>query len=132
MSFLPSAKSKRWTTWCLLYALILWLLLVLDRFVLLGNEFSLPIMARLAVLALAVSVIVNSFGWFGAKLVWLITTAGLLIGLVLMFTYTYRDMSGWEDLAGFLAFAIFTAGGFAAGLIVEGIYLLIRQQRKQG
>ncbi|OKP97359.1 hypothetical protein [Paenibacillus sp. P46E] len=129
MSFLPTAKSSRWYIWFPVYALLLWLLLILHRFVLLDKEFSALLLGRYAALALGVSIIVNGFGWLGARLVWLITTAGILIGLGLMIVYTYREMSGWEDLAGFLTFAMFTLGGFAAGLLTEGIYWLARRSR---
>ncbi|WP_342438790.1 hypothetical protein NSS79_06970 [Paenibacillus sp. FSL L8-0436] len=130
LKFLPPAKSNRWFVWFLIYTLILWLLLALHRFLLLGENFDLPVFARFAALALVVSGILHSFGWFGAKLVWLISTIGIVFGLGTMYQYTYQDMSGWEDLAGFLSLIVFTAGGFVLGLIVEGSYLLIRKLRK--
>ncbi|WP_379155287.1 hypothetical protein [Paenibacillus sp. sgz5001063] len=130
MYFLPTAKSKRWYIAVPVYALVLWLLLMLHRFVLLDKEFSLLLLGRYAALALGVSILVNGFGWFGARLVWLITTAGILTGLGFMIAYTYRDMSGWEDLAGFLTFAMFTLGGLGAGLLAEGIYWLVRHKRR--
>ncbi|MBW4084068.1 hypothetical protein [Paenibacillus sp. S150] len=129
MSFLPTAKSKRWYIWAPVYALVLWLLLIVHRFALLDKDYSLPLLARYAALATGISIILNALGWLGARLLWLITTAGILAGLGLMMAYTYREMSGWEDLAGFLAFAMFTLGGFAAGLLAEGIYWLIRRRR---
>ncbi|MNO14384.1 hypothetical protein D3C76_40270 [compost metagenome] len=130
MGFLPTAKSKRWYLWVSVYALVLWLLLILHRFVLLDKDFSPLLLFRYAALALGTSIVVNGFGWLGARLVWLITTAGILTGLGLMIAYTYRDMSGWEDLAGFLTFIMFALGGFAAGLLAEGIYWLIRHRRQ--
>lgn len=84
------------------------------------------LLLRLALFSIIVSVIVNSLGWLGARLVWIITTAGIIIGMGFMFSYTYRDMSGWEDLAGFLSFSLFTLVGFAIGLLAEGIRLLIK------
>lgn len=130
LKYLPPARSNRWFIWHLIYTLILWLLLALHRFVLVGDRFDLPVFARFAAFALVVSGLLHSFAWFGGKLVWLISTLGIIFGLGAMYQFTYQDMSGWEDLAGFMSLLLFTAGGFALGLIVEGIYLLIRRHRR--
>ncbi|WP_410513928.1 hypothetical protein PaeBR_05775 [Paenibacillus sp. BR2-3] len=131
MNFMPPAKSKRWFFWMIAYGLILWMLLGLHRIALLEQPIDLIILLRFALFAFVVSAILNGFGWLGARFIWLITTIGIIIGLGLMFMYTYRDMSGWEDLAGFLTFTVFMLGGFTAGLVVEGIYLVIRRQRRK-
>lgn len=47
-----------------------------------------------------------------------------------MLGYTYKEMSGWEDLAGFLAFSLFSCAGFALGLLAEGIRLLYTRASK--
>ena len=131
MSFLPSARSGRWLAWGAGYALILWLLLILHRFVLLEEDFNLTLWARWAILALVFSGIVNGFGWLGARLLWAITTAGIVLGIGLVYLSTYRGMSGWEDLAGFLTFGVFSAGGLALGLIAEGVRLLVLYMRRR-
>jgi hypothetical protein len=130
MEFLPPAKSSRWLLWMLGYAGLLWLLFILHRFVLLGQTVNGTFLLRYALLSLVISTILNSCGWLGARLLWLITTAGIIIGLGLMFIYSYRDMSGWEDLAGFFTFAIFMLGGFALGLLAEVVQLLMKRLRK--
>jgi hypothetical protein len=131
MNFLPPARTSRWLTWYLGYALVIWLLLVLHRFVLLGDDFNLTLLVRWCALAFLFSGIINFFGWYGARLVWGFSTAGIALGISLMFIYTSRDMSGWEDLAGFLTFALFTVGGFVLGLIVEGSWLLVKYLRRR-
>ncbi|WP_405108323.1 hypothetical protein MHH28_29030 [Paenibacillus sp. FSL K6-1217] len=129
MNFLPPTRTGRWLAWSAGYALVLWLLLILHRFLWLGDGVSLILSLRWAILALVISGIVNGFGWLGAQLVWSFSTAGVVAGTFLMYIYTYREMSGWEDLAGFLSFGLFTAGGFALGLIAEGIRLLVHYLR---
>jgi energy-coupling factor transporter transmembrane protein EcfT len=129
MKFLPPVKNNSWFRWMAVYGLLLWLLLLLHRFLLLDEPFNLLIALRFALLALVISGLVHLFGWLGARLLWIFSTAGLIFGLLFMFNYTYREMSGWEDLAGFLSFGIFTLGGFALGLAAEGVYLLIKHQR---
>jgi hypothetical protein len=129
MRFLPSAKESRWFIWMGIYALALWLLFILHRFVVLGQTFDAILLLRLALFSLAVSAVLNTFGWLGARLVWLIATTGVTIGLILMFAYTFRDMSGWQDLAGFLAFSLFTVGGFALGLVAEGVAFWLKWRK---
>ncbi|WP_342424108.1 hypothetical protein [Paenibacillus sp. FSL E2-0178] len=131
MNFLPPARIGRWLWWYVSYALIVWLLLILHRFVLLGEGFNLLLLLRWAALSIMLSGIINSFGWYGARLVWIFSTAGVVLGISLMFIYTSRDMSGWEDLAGFLSFLLFTAGGFVLGLLVEGSRLLVQYMRRR-
>ncbi|AOZ94161.1 hypothetical protein [Paenibacillus crassostreae] len=130
MSFLPPAKSRRWFLWMAIYGTIIWILLGIYRFIYLGQPLDMIILLRLALFAYIVAGILHGFGWLGARLVWFITTLGITIGMLLMFLYTYRDMSGWEDLAGFLTLAVFLVGAFVLGLLVEGIYLLIKRYRR--
>ncbi|MEK4296633.1 hypothetical protein [Paenibacillus sp. FSL R5-0914] len=130
MKFLPAAKSNRWFIWMAVYGVFLWLLFILHRFVMMAHTLDVTLLLRFALFSIVVSGIVNALAWFGARLLWLITTTGIIIGSVIMLSYTYREMSGWEDLAGLLAFFFFTCGGFALGLLAEGIRLLVKQWPK--
>ncbi|WP_209444117.1 hypothetical protein [Paenibacillus ihuae] len=112
------------------YGVLLWLLLLLHRFLLLGEPFNALIALRFALLALVVSGLIHFLGWLGARLLWICSTAGVILGFVVMASYTYRDMSGWEDLAGFLSFGMSMLGGFVLGLAAEGVYLLIKRRRQ--
>ncbi|MFC3748424.1 hypothetical protein [Paenibacillus sp. GCM10012306] len=129
MSFLPAAKESRWFWWMGIYSLLLWLLLCLNRFVLLGRPVEAVLLLRFALLALTISAVLHTFGWLGARLVWVMATVGIIAGFLVMFTYTYREMSGWQDLAGFLAFSVLSLGGFACGLMVEGLVRLTKWWR---
>lgn len=126
MPTLPAAKDPRWFRWMGLYALLLWLVLGLHRFALLGHPIEGMLLLRFALLAAAISAVLHILGWIGARMVWAMATAGILTGILFMFGYSFRDMSGWQDLAGFMAFSLFSLGGFALGLISEGIVRLIR------
>jgi hypothetical protein len=130
MNLLPPVKSNSWFRWMAVYGVLLWLLLLLHRFLLLGEPFNALIALRFALLALVVSGVIHLLGWLGARLLWICSTAGIFIGFVVMASYTYRDMSGWEDLAGFLSFGMFMLGGFVLGLAAEGVYLLIKRRRQ--
>ncbi|UQZ35311.1 hypothetical protein C2I18_18350 [Paenibacillus sp. PK3_47] len=130
MNFLPPAKSTRWLYWMAAYGFILWLLLIMHRIFLLDENFDTLIALRFAILAFAVSGILHLLGWLGARLIWWFTTLGIMVGLALLYSSAYKDMSGWEDLAGFLSFAMMLLGGFALGLVVEGVLLLVLHLRK--
>lgn len=131
MNFLPTAKSTSWLYWMAAYGFVLWLLLIMHRIFLLDQDFDTLIALRFAILAFVVSGIVHLLGWLGARVIWWFTTLGIIIGLALLYSSAYKDMSGWEDLAGFLSFAMMLLGGFAIGLVVEGILLLNRQLRNR-
>ncbi|WP_405169047.1 hypothetical protein [Paenibacillus sp. FSL H3-0286] len=130
MKFLPAAKSKRWFLWMTVYAILLWLLFPLHRFVMLAQEMDTTLLLRFALFSVIVAGIVNTLGWLGARLLWVFSTAGIIIGAAFMLGYTYKEMSGWEDLAGFLAFSLFSCAGFALGLLAEGIRLLYTRASK--
>ncbi|MNW13837.1 hypothetical protein D3C71_2118860 [compost metagenome] len=76
-------------------------------------------------MAFILAVVINGFGWLGARWIWFLTTAGLLIGLASMFTQSYRNTDGWGDLIGLLTFMICVIIGFAAGMIIEVIRLFL-------
>lgn len=129
---LPLKRSSSWLwRWMPAYGLVLAFLLWLNRFVVLGQTFDVEIALRFALLSFILSVVVNGFGWLGARLVWTITSLGILFGLVLMFIYGSRDMAGWEDLAGFLVFAESIVIGFALGLLAEGCHFLIKRRNRK-
>ncbi|WP_138494188.1 hypothetical protein [Paenibacillus pinistramenti] len=129
LKFLPPAKSNQWFLWYLIYAAVVTIALSFYRFVRLGDPFDAGLVGRFALLSLALSGVLHICGWFGGKLVWLITTAGLIVGFYSMFRYTKHELSGWEDLATFFSFLIVIAGAFVLGLVVEGAVRLYRHYR---
>lgn len=81
------------------YGVLLWLLLSLHRIVWLNQPINAQLLLRHALFSVIVSAIINGLGWLSARLLWLITSAGTVIGMGIMYSYTYREMSGWEDLS---------------------------------
>lgn len=130
MKFLPATKSKRWFLWMIVYALLFWLLFAMQRFVMLEKDLNGTLLLRFALFFALVSGIINTLGWLGGRLLWLLSTSGMVVGTIVMLSYTYREMSGWEDLAGFLMFCMFSCGGFALGILAEGIRLLYKRWPK--
>jgi hypothetical protein len=130
MNVIPARKSGKWLFWTFAYWLLLSLLLEINRFVVLGQTFDAVIALRFVMLAFILSLVVNGFGWLGARWVWLITTIALVIGLMLMFVYVTKDLTGWEDLISLLAFGEAVVIGFVAGLAVEAIVWIKNSRRK--
>ncbi|MEF3304936.1 hypothetical protein [Paenibacillus sp. GYB003] len=119
MRLTPRAKSAGWLWQFLVYGAALSALIALNRFVALGKPFDGELLLRFAVLSFGLAAAANGLGWLGGRLAYLFTTAGIVVGVVLMFVYANRNMDGWEDLAGVLAFAEAAAFGIAIGLIAE-------------
>ncbi|MBC8081288.1 MAG: hypothetical protein H7X86_13160 [Gorillibacterium sp.] len=130
MNNLPATRSERWLLWMLIYGLLFSLLLLINRFVVIGQTFDIGFALRFVLLAFVVSGVVNGFGWLGAKYIWMITTLGLVIGLGLMYFYSARDLTGWEDLASILGLMEGLLIGFVVGVLVEGVYLIMKGRRR--
>ncbi|WP_040949897.1 hypothetical protein [Gorillibacterium massiliense] len=130
MRMIPAARSRAWLLWLLVYGLLLSVMLGICRFVGWSQHFDVVYAFRLSLLAFAMTAVIHFFGWLGAKWVWISSTLGIVIGLVLMFIYASRDMDGWEELASFLVFLEGAVLGFVTGLIVEGLHLIWLRLRK--
>ncbi|MCL6460016.1 MAG: hypothetical protein K6T85_18650 [Gorillibacterium sp.] len=122
MNRLPATRSKRWLVWMLVYGLLLSFFLLLNRFIVVGETLQIGIAFRFVLLAFVLSVVVNGLGWAGARYIWLLTTIGLAIGLGLMYYYSVKDMTGWQDLVSLLGFIEGVAIGFILGVVVEVIH----------
>ena len=81
------------------------------------------------ILAVVLSFLFSFTGWLGARKLWLLSNLGTVIGLILMAVYS-RDQTGWEDLISFIVFLEAAAAGFILGLIVEGVFLILRWTKK--
>jgi hypothetical protein len=130
MRFLPAKRSKKWLLWMINYGVLLTLALWLNRFVVLNESFSIQPALSFLILAFGLSILVNGFGWLGARWVWLLTTIGIVAGWGLMFYYASRELSGWGDLASFLGFAEGVVIGFGLGLLVEMVFFISKARKR--
>jgi hypothetical protein len=131
MDRLPATRSSRWFRLMLVYAVVLSGLLVLNRFIVVGETLQIGIVFRFILLGFVLALVANGFGWLGARYVWLLTTLGIVFGLIVMYYYSTRNMTGWEDLFSFLGFMQGTIIGFALGVVVELILYLGRRSKKK-
>ncbi|RCW48019.1 hypothetical protein [Paenibacillus prosopidis] len=130
MSWIPAARSSRWCVLAGASSLLLSILLWMIRFVVLGQPFNGTLAFRFMLLAIILSVFFGFTGWLGTRKLWLCSNIGVVAGLVLMAIYS-RDATGWEDLISFVIFLEAVAAGFVVGLVVEGIFLILRLTKKE-
>lgn len=129
MRWIPAARSSQWWLLAGVSSLLVSILLWIIRFLILGQPFTGIHAFRFMILAVVLSFLFSFTGWLGARRLWLLSNLGTVIGLILMAIYS-RDLTGWEDLISFIVFLEAVAAGFILGLIVEGVFLLLRQSRK--
>jgi hypothetical protein len=113
------------------YGLLLSLLLWAVRFIAWGEGFDAVIALRFVLFAFVMSLIINGFGWLGARWVWTLTTAGVAVGIAAIFIYANREMDGWGDLIGLLAFMECVVIGFALGLLADGVRFIAIKRREK-
>lgn len=129
MNYIPARRKASWLIVGIVYAVVLTLLLWINRLIVQNGELEAMYAFRFAMLAFVLSLAINGFGWLGARLIWLFSTIGVIVGLLMMFFYSSQDMTGWEDLSSLLGFFFGAAGGFALGLVVEAVYLIVKARR---
>lgn len=129
MRWIPAARSSQWWILAGASSLFISILLWIIRFVLLGQPFTGMHAFRFMLLAVILSFFFGFTGWIGTRKLWLFSNIGVVAGLILMAFYS-RDVTGWEDLISFIVFLEAVAAGFIVGLVVEGIFLILRLAKK--
>lgn len=120
MRLIPAARSSQWWLFMGASTLLITLLLWLIRFGVLYQTFTVTHAFRFMLLAIIISFLSNFAGWLGARWVWLFSTIGIVVGMIMMAKYA-RDITGWGDLISVLVFLQAIIIGFAIGLVVEGV-----------
>lgn len=126
---LPARGSIRWLVWGGAYLIVLWPLLVLNRYIVLGSSLNAEIALRSLLLAFLLASVAVLCGWLGARWLFLFTSVGMAAGLVVMF-YNSGELSGWQDLISFLSFLFVAAIGFGVGVAAEIAVALQKYFRK--
>ncbi|NIK78266.1 phosphoglycerol transferase MdoB-like AlkP superfamily enzyme [Paenibacillus castaneae] len=129
MRFIPAARSSAWWLLAGASSILISVLMWIIRFVLLHQPFTGMHAFRFMILAVVLSFLFGFAGWIGAQRLWLLSNAGIVIGLILMAFYS-RDLTGWQDLVSFFVFLEAVALSFIVGSIVEGAFLIWRLARR--
>lgn len=69
MGILPHRRSKGWIILALCYGIVMTLLFWLNRFVIIGQEFSAPFAFRFTLLAFFLAIVVNGLAWSRKSLI---------------------------------------------------------------
>lgn len=130
MGILPPRRSSRWLIWFLVYGLLLSLMMCLTRFVGFETAFDAVIAGRLILFSFGFAALANGLGWLGGRFTWLLATGGVILGSMMMLSAASGAKEGFADLAGFLSFMLLSGLGLAAGLLVDGVRLLVNRMRR--
>ena len=82
---LPERWSVRWLYISLIYLVVIWAILVVNRYLYAVVAIDLALAMRLLLLSAILSAIANVSGWLGARWIWLCSTLGFAAGLLLFF-----------------------------------------------
>jgi hypothetical protein len=129
MRWMPAARSSQWWLIAGVSSLLISILMWVIRFVMLDQPFTGTHAFRFMMLAAIISFLFGFAGWLGAWRLWLLSNAGLAVGLVLMAMHA-NGTTGWEDLISLFAFLEAVVAGFAVGLITEAIVFIVRLTKK--
>lgn len=129
MKWLPAPRSSHWFVWFAAYTLILSVLFWINRFILADQPFDGVIAFRFVLLALVIALIINGAGWLGGRVVWLVASLGIVAGQISQLYYSLRELEGFADLAGFLAFFLLAIFGLVAGILAEVVWYFVNRNR---
>ena len=68
-------------------------------------------------------------GYFKLRIAFYLFVIGHFLGLILMANAYLSDVSGWEEIIGFLSYMIFLGGGLVGGLVIQTIYYIYKQSK---
>lgn len=118
---LPGKGSPRWLSFFAGYALVLFILMAVTR-LLLGVGFSFKALAGVATLSVVSAAFCCLAGYWGARLLLLLTSLGVAAGLGAMYhTCIWHPSPGWSDLSTVAAYVLLAALGAVLGALAEGI-----------
>ncbi|MFD2114699.1 hypothetical protein ACFSTH_02870 [Paenibacillus yanchengensis] len=133
MRILLQPRSRNWLLYLPITTAVITIMIYLVRFVMAGATFDVVIALRMLLFSFIVASIYSLLGYFGLRYILLLSKLGLLLGLVMMSILSQGNATGWEDLAGFIAFLFLFGAGFVVGIVVELIriiYVYIKQKKQ--
>lgn len=118
-------RIKNWILIFAAYTAFFYSSFIFGSAVLIGRTSDFVQYLRLLAGCIVLAILICAFGFFKAKYVFLLTSAGALAGIIqMLWIFGAGNNSGWEDLAGFAGFLVLFAGGFASGVIAQIAYIV--------
>ncbi len=106
-------------------------LLILGVKYVLGQDLVIMNILAFAAFSVVIGVLAGALLLYKLQKTFYIFTIGLFIGFFEMYRSFFTGPAEFGDLAGILSLFIFTAFGFAIGLIVETIYYLLSNNEQK-
>lgn len=98
--------------------------------VLLDNELIADNILAMSIYSLLVGLVAFVMTYYKLRIAFYLFVLGHFIGMGFM-AYAYlSDVSGWEEIIGFLSYMIFLVGGLVLGLIIQVIYYFYSISKK--
>lgn len=129
--FLPARRSKWWIVVFFGYTAAEFAIFIMIRSMIQQRPVDTKFASAAAVLSLVTASATCILGYFNAKIVFAVTTAGVFAGMVMMLVTVSRN-TGWESLIGVILFLELSLLGFASGVFAEVVYFLFRVTRGKG
>lgn len=129
---LPAKFSKGWLVVFVIYFLLISGYFYFTATLILGNLLQASNIMGILILSALISLIVSFSGYVNARMVFYLSTIGLIIGAVMMFQMvTDKNKTGWEDLIGPIVFIEMFVIWLFLGLLVQfAAYIGFRMRRK--
>ncbi len=106
------------------------LFLVIGVRFILSNDLVIQNIIAFLILSIILGGISAIFIYYRLKIAAVVFLAGILIGFVNLYTMFMKDLSGWGDLAGFMAFLGWIIIGFISGIITQLVIYLYQKWKK--
>lgn len=127
---LPEKKSKKWLNVLLIYTGIVFVGLMITRF-LLGTALDARLILNFFLLALGSAMIPVGAGYFGKSLFFNIYASANFIALAYMFVLIVNNRApGWEDLISIVVYVYLLPVGAILGVIAEVVQYFRKRKSK--
>lgn len=129
MRQLPGKHDKKWLwIWALLTLLVLSFISA-GRAWVAGAGMNGMVFLRIFLFSLVLSLVICLFGFLNARIMFIFSALGVLLGLILMM-YEFNRDTGWELITGMIVFSQITALGFCVGVGGQLADYIIKRMKK--
>ncbi len=85
----------------------------------------------MVIYSLLIGLLFYGFAYFKLKITYTLFLLGHFLGLVMMGYAYWSEVSGWEEIIGFLSYMIFLIGGLGLGVVLQIVISLYRKYKKE-
>lgn len=125
-------RLERKDSWIIGFSVSLFTLIALSIsiIVVLGNKLDVYNLVTLVGFSIFTGIFGFVLVYFRLKISFLLYSAGLVIGFIVMYLDFVNDNTGWGDLIGLLSLFAWTVIGLSSGLLLQFGYFLYKKYKK--